>query len=578
MNALNFLAEWAVRSSLLIGIAATALWALRVKDPSVRLAAWTAVLAGSFLIPVMSASLPMLPMPPVHVTQAAPAVVPILTVPIADAVGHATLVASTRQTPSSAPFDWAMAGLILYAAIALAMLLRLGIGLLGSLRLLRRSNATERDNIRESERIAAPVTLGFVRPSIVLPQDWREWDPAKLDAVLAHERSHIERRDPIVQLASAIHRSLLWFSPFAWFLHSCIVRTAEEASDDAGVCAIQDRASYAELLLDFVQRGVRVRSIQGVGVPMARYGRADRRIHRILDSTVLSRGLTKRALATIVLIGLPLAYVVATAKAQSPSPPAAPTKQSSPAKSQPGIAAPKPVQAKPASTSGELAGLGTVVADTVTVRAQTEGRLAVNFREGQPVELRQLLGSVGAETSGESSAVAGLKVDLGEAKVRELQAKVNASGSHEDADALREARLNQARNLEELEEVRRQGEAALIRAPMAGVVGLRLIDAGNMVHRGDPIVVIAQLQPINVVFTIPQDLLPQVRKRINAGDNPLVEAWTRDEKTKVATGTLTAIDNHIDEQTGTIKLKATFDNKDSALFPNQFVNVRVKIP
>src|SRR6185437_2895319 len=145
MNALNFLAEWAVRSSLLIGIAATALWALRVKDPSVRLAAWTAVLAGSFLIPVMSASLPMLPMPPVHVTQAAPAVVPILTVPIADAVGHATLVASTRQTPSSAPFDWAMAGLILYAAIALAMLLRLGIGLLGSLRLLRRSNATERD-------------------------------------------------------------------------------------------------------------------------------------------------------------------------------------------------------------------------------------------------------------------------------------------------------------------------------------------------------------------------------------------------------------------------------------------------
>ena len=135
------------------------------------------------------------------------------------------------------------------------------------------------------------MTLGIARPAIVLPGDWREWDGAKLDAVLAHERSHIRRHDPAVQLLSAIHRALLWHSPLSWFLHRRIVRVAEEASDDAAVAVTRDRASYAEVLLDFMQRGVRGASWQGV--PMARYGRPDERIHRILDGTALSRGVTR---------------------------------------------------------------------------------------------------------------------------------------------------------------------------------------------------------------------------------------------------------------------------------------------
>ena len=102
-----------------------------------------------------------------------------------------------------------------------------------------------------------------MRPAIVLPGDWREWDAAKLDAVLAHERSHIRRRDPAVQVLSAIHRALLWHSPLSWFLHRRIVRVAEEASDDAAVAATRDRASYAEVLLEFMQRGVRTRELAG---------------------------------------------------------------------------------------------------------------------------------------------------------------------------------------------------------------------------------------------------------------------------------------------------------------------------
>src|SRR5258708_17726633 len=149
-----------------------------------------------------------------------------------------------------------------------------------NLRLLRTSRATGRlrgaSEIRESDRVTAPVTLGIVHPEIVLPQDWREWDEAKLEVVLAHERSHIERRDPLVQLSSALHRALAWHSPLSWFLHRRIVRVAEDASDDAAVAATSDRAFYAEVLLDFMQRGVRGANVPGVA--MARYTRPDDRI------------------------------------------------------------------------------------------------------------------------------------------------------------------------------------------------------------------------------------------------------------------------------------------------------------
>src|SRR5215470_2181255 len=103
--------------------------------------------------------------------------------------------------------------------------------------------------IRCSDRVSAPVTLGVARPVIVLPSGWQEWDTSRLEAVLAHESSHVRRRDPAVQALSAIHRALLWFSPLSWFLHARIVRLAEDASDDAALSATNDRVSYAETLL-----------------------------------------------------------------------------------------------------------------------------------------------------------------------------------------------------------------------------------------------------------------------------------------------------------------------------------------
>jgi membrane fusion protein, multidrug efflux system len=117
-----------------------------------------------------------------------------------------------------------------------------------------------------------------------------------------------------------------------------------------------------------------------------------------------------------------------------------------------------------------------------------------------------------------------------------------------------------------------------IDSPIAGVAGFRLIDPGNIVHPTDTIVVITQLQPISVVFKIPEDLLPQLRARLSQNPNLPAEMWDRTLSAKIATCRVTAVDNLIDDQDGTAKIKAVCDNKNGALFPNQFVNVRVPMP
>jgi multidrug efflux system membrane fusion protein len=118
-----------------------------------------------------------------------------------------------------------------------------------------------------------------------------------------------------------------------------------------------------------------------------------------------------------------------------------------------------------------------------------------------------------------------------------------------------------------------------ITAPISGRIGLRLVDAGNMVHASDAggLLVITQLQPISVVFSLPQDQLPQVVAKLRAGGQLPVAAYDRDDTAKIAAGTLASIDNQIDTTTGTYKLKANFSNDNNILFPNQFVNVHLLV-
>jgi multidrug efflux system membrane fusion protein len=116
-----------------------------------------------------------------------------------------------------------------------------------------------------------------------------------------------------------------------------------------------------------------------------------------------------------------------------------------------------------------------------------------------------------------------------------------------------------------------------ITSPITGIVGLRLVDPGNIVQPTDTngMIVITQIQPISAIFTVGEDQLPPILQKIRAGQTLPVDAWDRDNKTKLSSGTLSTIDNLIDQTTGTLKLRATFDNQNRALFPNQFVNARL---
>ena len=231
MNLFLFLGEWFVRSSVLVLAGAVVLWLLRVKSPSFRLAAWIFLLAASFATPLLRSALPQLPLIVLRTAAPAAATAASPTAPVLATSDAAAPVGPTSRAVSG-PFDWMGFAAVCYALVAALLLARLFIGLGLSLRVIRRSRATgiasEGAEARESDGVLSPVTAGIFWPVILLPTDWRDWPSAKLDAVLAHERSHMRRRDSAVQFLSAIHRSLLWASPASWILDRGLVRAAEE--------------------------------------------------------------------------------------------------------------------------------------------------------------------------------------------------------------------------------------------------------------------------------------------------------------------------------------------------------------
>ena len=377
---LKYIAEPAARSLALGCIAAIALAAFRVKRVTLRLFVWTAVLCAAVAMPLLGTFVPRVrfsvPARARLVAQNAPALTIVMTrsagvsrgggkigatrataskFPVAlgtrrEEVALTTLSASSptgeekfsvmAQTPaaqSGKAFPWIGVGLAMYLLVTLFFVARLFLGMFFSRRLERASEEIDdREALRllrmracmgglestprlaETEKLSVPATLGVLHPVILLPIGWRQWDEAKLDAVLAHEVSHVARRDALTQRLSLVHRSIFWFSPLAWWMDRQLTELAEEASDEAALAGGADQARYAETLLGFfatLEAAPGRIHWEGVsmakGIRSAKGCRAQRRVERILAwKGALS--MRKSLLAVIVALALPLVFLAAS--------------------------------------------------------------------------------------------------------------------------------------------------------------------------------------------------------------------------------------------------------------------------
>jgi multidrug efflux system membrane fusion protein len=238
-------------------------------------------------------------------------------------------------------------------------------------------------------------------------------------------------------------------------------------------------------------------------------------------------------------------------------------------------------------------GIGSVIpVNTVAVKSRIDGQIVkIEYEEGQLVHqgdplveidsgpYRAALTQVEGQLARDSALLENARLDLqryqdalAKNAIPKQQLDTQMSAVHQYEGAVK---LDQG----QVENAKVQLAYCHIVAPISGRVGLRMIDAGNIVHANDtsPLVVITQLQPITVVFSVAEDYLPQIQEQTRKGRKMVVNVFDRAQLKKIATGTLQTLDNQIDSATGTIKLKALFPNEDESLFPNQFVNAQLLV-
>jgi len=238
--------ESSVRTAIAAALVGLCLWAFRVRSSQVRHVAWVAVLAVMVAMPVLLTVMPVAPVPmPEQVEPfVAELAVPDTSAPVAMRVSENPPAVVMQE------LDWVSALAWIYAAVVVGQVARLLIGWFFVYRLRHGSRRVpELGAVYETARVKVPMTVGLLRPVVLLPLEWRWWTVARRDAILAHEFAHVRRRDGLVLFLAAWNRCVFWFHPVAWFLQTQLAQLAEEVCDDAGATAAGNRAAYAETLL-----------------------------------------------------------------------------------------------------------------------------------------------------------------------------------------------------------------------------------------------------------------------------------------------------------------------------------------
>jgi bla regulator protein blaR1 len=415
---LSQLVTAAVRTAVLAGGAGILLTVFRVRAPTARLFVWAAVLYSGLSMPVLGYLLhPIAIAVPVRDPQPTTKSIFLSKKSPADARysfpekaadgGGAKRDVPIRLVPNStgpansqpgirggwisftSAVQWSTFALVAYLGVALVFVLRIIVGLASARRLVRSSTRITDSRVvsrllsrargarklpfaNESQRVSVPVTVGVLAPSILLPLSWREWDDTKLDAVIAHELSHVLRWDPLSQCVALVYRAIFWFSPLAWWLNRHIGQLAEEASDEAALAAGTERGSYARTLLGFfqaVQDGPG--RVQWQGVAMASSRQAEKRLQKILAWTG-EKQMRLKGSAVMGTLLIAVIYLAAatrpfmhTVSAQTPAsvreetpPPPVESQSQSQSQPQPPASVPASPSAPPAPADGGVSNSG----------------------------------------------------------------------------------------------------------------------------------------------------------------------------------------------------------------------------